>query len=216
MTKAYAESVAALDVAKGQLAEAGRECGRLEERILTLGRSEERSNTRLRQESILARIDEASEKWAVLTLCRTLLDETRKLYESERQPEVLRHASEFFALLSEGRYARVIAPLDSEDIVVEKCDGARVSPENLSRGTAEQLYLAMRLALVREYSEHVEPLPVIFDDIFVNFDPPRTRRSIDAVRDLSHTHQILLFTCHPHLLELVEEIVPDAQVFQLQ
>ena len=214
--EAYAESVAALDVAKGQLAEAGRECGRLEERILTLGRSEERSNTRLRQESILARIDEASEKWAVLTLCRTLLDETRKIYESERQPDVLRHASEFFALLSEGRYVRVIAPLDSEDIVVEKCDGARVSPENLSRGTAEQLYLAMRLALVREYSEHVEPLPVIFDDIFVNFDPHRTRRSIDAVRDLSHTHQILLFTCHPHLLELVEEIVPDAQVFQLQ
>jgi len=213
---AYAESVSALAIAKGQLAEAGRECGRLEERIVTLGRSEERSNTRLRQESILARIDEASEKWAVLTLCRTLLDETRKIYETERQPDVLRHASDFLALMSEGRYARVIAPLDGADILVDRSDGTRVSPENMSRGTAEQLYLAMRLALVREYSQHVEPLPVIFDDIFVNFDPHRTRRSIEAIRDLSKTHQILLFTCHPHLLELVEEIVSDAQVFQLQ
>ncbi len=214
--EAYAESVAALAVAKGQLAEAGRESGRLEERIVSLGRNEERSNSRLRQESILARIDEASEKWAVLTLCRTLLDETRKIYETERQPDVLHHASDFFARMSEGRYVRVIAPLDSADILVERSDGTRVSPENLSRGAAEQLYLAMRLALVREYSQHVEPLPVIFDDIFVNFDPQRTHHSIDAVRDLSKTHQILLFTCHPHLLELVEEIVPDAQVFQLQ
>ena len=149
-------------------------------------------------------------------LTMTLLDETRKIYETERQPDVLHHASDFFARMSEGRYLRVIAPLDSADILVERSDGTRVSPENLSRGAAEQLYLAMRLALVREYSQHVEPLPVIFDDIFVNFDPQRTRHSIDAVRYLSKTHQILLFTCHPHLLELVEEIVPDAQVFQLQ
>ncbi len=47
--------------------------------------------------------------------------------------------------------------------------------------------MAMRLALVREYSRHVEPLPVVFDDIFVNFDPDRTRRSVEAVRELGYT-----------------------------
>ena len=199
-----------------RLLEARTEMGRLEERIATLGHSEERSRARLRQESILARIDEASEKWAVLTLCRTLLDETRRVYETERQPEVLRHASEFFTSMSGGHWTQVVAPLDSASIFVKSNDGNRVSPEHLSRGTAEQLYLAMRLALVREYSRHVEPLPVIFDDIFVNFDPDRTRRSVEAVRELSNTHQIFLFTCHPHLLELVEEIVPSAEIYPLQ
>jgi len=106
--------------------------------------------------------------------------------------------------------------LERGDIFVESAPGTQVLPENLSRGTGEQLYLSMRLALVREYSQHVEPLPGIFDDIFVNFDPERTRRSIETVGELSQTHQILLFTCHPHLLELVEEIVPDAKVYPLQ
>ena len=213
---AYRAVVAELEASRARLAETRRACGALEERIRALGRSEERSRARLRQESILAGIDEASEKWAVLTLCRTLLEETRKIYEIERQPAVLRSASEFFKQMSEGRYTRVISPLESADLLIERDDGTRLGPEHLSRGTAEQLYLAVRLALVREYSRHVEPLPVIFDDIFVNFDPERTRHSIEAVRDLSKTHQILLFTCHPHVGELVGAIVPDAKVFPLQ
>jgi uncharacterized protein YhaN len=66
-------------------------------------------------EQSLARIDEAAEQWAVLTLCRALLDETRKVYETERQPEVLRQASAFFTVMTEGRYIRVIAlPAASE------------------------------------------------------------------------------------------------------
>ncbi len=214
--QAYLKTVAELEQTEEEFGVARTEAGRLDERVRALGRSEDRSRARLRQESILARIDEASEEWAVLTLCRTLLDETRRVYETERQPEVLRHASEFFRKMSEDRWGRVVAGLEGDQIYVESADGTRVSPENLSRGTGEQLYLSMRLALVREYSRHVEPLPVIFDDIFVNFDPQRTRRSVEAVRELSQTHQILLFTCHPHLLELVEEIVPEAKVYPLQ
>ena len=86
----------------------------------------------------------------------------------------------------------------------------------LSRGTAEQLYLSMRLALVREYANHVEPLPVVFDDIFVNFDPQRSRTSLKAIGELCTTHQVLLFTCHPHLVRGCEEIVPSAKMFPLQ
>jgi uncharacterized protein YhaN len=212
----HRRTAARLEQIKERLRVARTEAGRLEERISALGQSEERSRVRGREQSIRARIDEASEKWAVLTLCRTLLDETRRIYETERQPEVIRHASEFLSTMSEGRWQRVIAPLDGGDLLVESETGSRVQPENLSRGTAEQLYLAMRLALVREYSQHVSPLPVIFDDIFVNFDPDRTRQSIQAVRELSSTHQILLFTCHPHLLDLTKEIVPSAKVYPLQ
>jgi uncharacterized protein YhaN len=85
----------------------------------------------------------------------------------------------------------------------------------LSRGTAEQLYLSMRLALVREYANHVDPLPVVFDDIFVNFDPDRSRTTFKALRELCSTHQVLLFTCHPHLVKQVEETLPEAKIFQL-
>jgi uncharacterized protein YhaN len=217
------EEDAAFETAQAELAqleqrlvEVRHESGRVEERITMMEKSAERSRALSRQETILARIDEAAEQWAVITLCRALLDETRKVYETERQPEVLRQASSFFQMMTEGRYMRVIAPLDGGEIQVERADGSRLSPQVLSRGTAEQLYLSMRIALIREYANHVEPLPVIFDDIFVNFDPDRSRTSFKALRELSVSHQVLLFTCHPHLVKQVEEIVPEAKIFSLQ
>ncbi len=85
----------------------------------------------------------------------------------------------------------------------------------MSRGTAEQLYLSMRLALVREYANHVDPLPVVFDDIFVNFDLNRSGTTFNALRELCTTHQVLLFTCHPHLVKQLEEVVPEAKIFAL-
>jgi uncharacterized protein YhaN len=198
-----------------RLLEVRHETGRVEERIAMMEKSAERSRALSRQETILARIDEAAEQWAVITLCRALLDETRRIYETERQPEVLRQASAFFKVMTEGRYIRVIAPLDGGEIQVERADSVRLAPQLLSRGSAEQLYLSMRLALVREYANHVDPLPVVFDDIFVNFDPARSRTSLQALQQLCATHQVLLFTCHPHLVKQVEETVPDAKIFPL-
>jgi uncharacterized protein YhaN len=118
--------------------------------------------------------------------------------------------------MTEGRYIRVIAPLDGAEIQVERADGVRLSPQSLSRGAAEQLYLAMRLALVRQYASHMDALPVVFDDVFVNFDPGRVRNTLHAVSELARTHQVLLFTCHPHMVSLVEENVPSARIFPLQ
>jgi len=212
---AFEAAQAELAQLEQRLLQARHESGRVEERIAMMEKSEERSRALARQETILSKIDEAAELWAVITLCRALLDETRKVYETERQPEVLREASSFFRVMTEGRYVRVIAPLDGGDIQVERTDGARLAPQQLSRGTAEQLYLAMRFALVREYAHHVDPLPVVFDDIFVNFDPNRSCTSLRAVGELCATHQVLLFTCHPHLVKQVEEIVPEALIFSL-
>lgn len=206
---AHDASVEQLNAMRGEL-------GALGERIAALAQSERRSRARVRHATVSARLDEASGEWAVLTLCRKLLEETRKVYESDRQPEVLTHASGFLARMSGGRWRRVVTPLGSEELFIESGAGDRVTPDRLSRGTAEQLYLSMRLALVREYSNHVDPLPVVFDDIFVNFDPDRTGRALDAVRDLTATHQVLMFTCHPHMVDIVRDCVPDARISSLE
>ena len=213
--EAYAAICKELEEADRRLIECRHESGRIAERINSMERSEERSRALARQEVVLARIDQSAEMWAVVTLCRTLLDETSKVYENDRQPEVLRHASKFFETMSQGRYSRVIAPLDGTEIQVERRDGVRLLPQLLSRGTAEQLYLAMRFALLRDYAAHTDPLPVIFDDVFVNFDPQRTRMTFEAVSGLSETHQVLLFTCHPHVVALAQEVVPEANVIDL-
>ena len=68
--------------------------------------------------------------------------------------------------------------------------------EALSRGAREQLYLAFRIALVEDLGERKAALPLVLDDILVNFDPARAEAALDLLARLADTHQVLALTCH--------------------
>jgi len=86
----------------------------------------------------------------------------------------------------------------------------RVEPFALSQGARDQIYFAVRLALV-ELMSRGESQPIFLDDPFVHFDPERGERSLDILREFAGRHQVVLFTCNPRyrgagdrLIELAE------------
>jgi uncharacterized protein YhaN len=137
-------------------------------------------------------------KWAVERAAVHLLKKTKERYRSRRLPRVVERAEHYFQLLTDGEHEKIFL-LEKEGFVVQRHDGKRFSPNQLSRGTAEQLYLALRLALAETY-QSPSPYPLIMDDILVNFDHKRTENGIKAFREASRQHQILFFTCHRHML----------------
>jgi uncharacterized protein YhaN len=151
-----------------------------------------------------ARAEEHARAWAVRAVALTLLAETRQRYERERQPQVVRDAERHFAAITDGRYARIVAPPGEADVRVEPEAGAARTTDQLSRGTAEQLYLALRFGLIEQFGRSAEPLPVVMDDILVNFDAERAARAAGAIRDLATRHQVVFFTCHQRTVELLD------------
>ena len=133
--------------------------------------------------------------WATTALAARLLAETRRRYERERQPDVVKSAQAYFRQITNGRYERITAPPGDASVRVETEAGDQLEPAELSRGTVEQLYLALRFGLIEEFARHAEPLPVVMDDILVNFDEARTERAAAAIRQLAETHQVIFFTC---------------------
>ena len=158
---------------------------------------------------LLGRANETSRQWAVRAVALTLLAETRRRYERERQPQVVRDAQRYFAMITDGRYPRIVAPPGEANVRVEPQTGTPRSTYELSRGTAEQLYLALRFGLIEQFGRSAEPLPVVMDDILVNFDRARAARAAVAVRELATRHQVVFFTCHPQTAELLD---PDGVV----
>ena len=88
-------------------------------------------------------------------------------------------------------------------------------PAELSRGTEDQLYLALRFGLIGEFGKRAAHLPVVVDDILVNFDPSRARRAAAAFVQLAETNQVLVFTCHPSTVEYFREASPGVAVIRL-
>ncbi len=163
---------------------------------------EESSRMRMERNILLEQLRDYARDWSRLTLAQNLLHEARRKFERERQPEVVRHAQKVFAAITEGRYRQVYAPLGEQTITVMDADGRRKQPSELSRGTREQLFLALRFGLIRDLGQRTEPLPVIVDEVLVNFDPARALRAAVAFTELSDTNQVLVFTCHPTVVKM--------------
>lgn len=143
----------------------------------------------------------------VVELTLALFEKVRQRYETERQPQILRRASHFLEALTHGKYRRVWTPVDERVLLAEDETGAQRRSEELSRGTREQLFLALRLALVTDWGERGIRLPLILDDVLVNFDQGRVEAACRTLADFaSPQQQALLLTCHDHIVHTCEKL----------
>ena len=186
----------------------------LEVRLEQAEGSETLSRLRLRAASLSGTIRGLGLEWSRYALARHLLLEARGRFEKERQPGVIRAASALFSAITGGAWVGIAASLEDSSLRVLPPHGEPVSPEVLSRGTQEQLYLALRLAHIRNHAAQAAALPVIMDDVLVNFDPDRALRTAQTFGDLASSqegspgHQLLYFTCHPHMADMLRKAVP--------
>jgi uncharacterized protein YhaN len=111
----------------------------------------------------------------------------------------------------------VIQPEGSDDdLRVLGPDGDAKTLAALSRGTAEQLYLCLRLGLAREFAARSVALPLVMDDCLVDFDPARAAAMAKVLVEFASASQVVVFTCHPETAAtLLEASGGDAAIVEL-
>jgi len=150
-------------------------------------------------------LEEARQQWAAAELAGRALEALRTQIEADCQPRTLQSAGRSLQQLTAGKYQRVYAPLGEMSLVVEDEQRQSFRVEQLSSGTREQLFLALRLALIDDFVRQGVELPVVLDDLFVNFDQQRTEAAVRTIVDFAADgRQVLLLTCHQHLVRLFE------------
>lgn len=159
--------------------------------------------------------------WCRLRLAHALLHRAKLAFEKERQPRVIRQAAAIFRDITDGAWQDVGAVVGEWGLRILPPRGEPVGPEQLSRGTQEQLYLALRLAYIQDHALRGQGLPVIMDDVLVDFDPGRAERTARILAacgrgDYGVPQQFLVFTCHPRTAALLREAQPDAPLFLLE
>ena len=174
----------------------------LQNSLDSLINEEESSRLRAERSRLVEDMRAHAREWAVMTIAENLLKEARGKFERERQPAVIHHSQQFFRDITGGRYQAVFSPLGTSEIQVTDSDGTAKQPAELSRGAREQLFLALRFGLIREIGERSERLPIIVDEVLVNFDPQRALRAADGFIQVAQSNQVLVFTCHPWVVEL--------------
>lgn len=170
----------------------------LKKKIYSLNK--ELASTATETESIASinyKLEEIESELNKLTLYRKsyklavdTLNESIKEYQEEHIGRLSRNISEFYNNITKGMHKKVILNEDFSPLVQNK-DNEVI--KNLSCGAEEQLYFAVRLALLREINDLTQ-LPLLLDDPFVNFDKERLEVVKDVLNSILDENQIILFT----------------------
>ena len=158
-----------------------------------------------------AALAEEVERYVGLALEETLLRAAIELYRERNQDPILTRASAIFAELTEGAYQGLRSDVDGKGnpvVLAQDLNGATLEIEALSDGTLDQLYLALRLAVIQEHNAGHEPVPFVADDLLINFDYRRAMAALRVLASGVETTQVLLFTHHAHLAALARRAVP--------
>ena len=160
------------------------------------------------RQSALAEIQEVAEQFIQVRAAACLLRWAIERYRSERQAPMLRRAGELFATLTLGSFDHLELDFDEQDqakIVGCRQSGERVSTSGMSDGSADQLYLALRMAALEDYLDQSPQLPFLADDLFINFDDERSAAGFKVLASLAQRCQVMFFTHHDHLAELARQ-----------
>lgn len=141
--------------------------------------------------------ESCSKEYLANLLAAKWIGRSLDLASNERFPKMLKAAKEYLALLTGGRY--VDLDLGKKLTVIRK-DGKKRDVKYLSRGTAEQLYFALKLAFVEQIKDEIN-LPILIDDSFVNFDDNRIKYIEQLLKKINENNQVLIFTAQENLVE---------------
>jgi len=154
------------------------------------------------------------EQYARLKIASRVLNQAIERYRDKSQGPILDRASGLFHQITGGSFDGVRAEFDDYGkpmlVGVRSTGGEIVSVDGMSDGTADQLYLALRLAGLENYLDNNEPIPFIVDDILIKFDDARATATLKTLSELSSKTQIIFFTHHRHLVELAEQACDSA------
>ncbi|MFZ0724476.1 MAG: AAA family ATPase [Desulfobacterales bacterium] len=166
---------------------------------------------------ILGALDTDVTHFARLKIAARVLNLAIERYRDKSQGPILLRASALFGRITGGAFAGIRAEFaaDGRPVIVGVRPGAgeTVTVEGMSDGTADQLYLALRLAGLEAYLQTNEPLPFIVDDILIMFDDERAAATLQVLAELARRTQVIFFTHHRHLVELAEKHIDGAELF---
>ena len=178
-----------------------------------LGEDSRLDEARLELNSIDAQIDEHKRQWKILATSSKMLESIREEYESKRQPESLKEASGYLHRLTEGQYQRIWTRMVGKELLCDTVNNETITVDKLSRGTREAVYLSLRLALVGAFAKRGKVLPMVLDDVLVNFDSRRAQAAAELLCDFSSKgYQLLIFTCHEHIANMFHEMKANVKI----
>ncbi len=145
---------------------------------------------------LLEQRDALERQYAAIALAIETLGHADAELQSRFSPQLAQKAADYMDYLTDGRYDELVLARDLSAKARSADDPTPRDTAYLSAGTADLLYLSVRLALCELTCPADDPCPLVLDDTLVNFDDARAKRAMALFHEIAQHRQVILFTCH--------------------
>ena len=145
---------------------------------------------------LLEQRDALERQYAAIALAIETLGRADVELQSRFSPQLAQKAADYMDYLTDGHYDELVLARDLSAKARSADDPTPRDTAYLSAGTADLLYLSVRLALCELTCPADDPCPLVLDDTLVNFDDARAKRAMALFREIAQHRQVILFTCH--------------------
>lgn len=198
------ETRAVLTRVRGQLVETRSKLDACRGQALALG---DRDRIEAQAEALEDRVAQLETYYIALERALAALEQARRTLQSRFAPRITAQAREILGQLTDGRYDRLLWEQDLSLSAGARGEDTLRPALWRSDGTADQLYLALRLAVSRELLG--DEAPLVLDDALIRFDDRRLAAALDLLRREGRRRQILLFTCQGREAACLPEGAPS-------
>lgn len=184
--------------------------------LAAIDTSDEAARAREEMESALASYRSGLRPWAQLKLAEALLSEVLRRHREKAQGPVVALAGRYFETMTAGRFVRLMVDTEGDKpvLLAQPAQGQPVGIAGLSEGTADQLYLALRLAALEVQRTPDRIMPLVLDDVLMTADDQRAACMLQALEAFSVGGQVLLFSHHQHLADIARRVL-NSDVLQV-
>ena len=162
---------------------------------------------------------ERQEVYDALQLALRVMQEAADELRQNFGPKLSQRTAEIFAKLTKNRYRNVVVTKEFSVSVLAEDDVYYRDGGYLSNGTVDQVYFALRLAIVELLAGNENRhLPMMLDDVFEQYDEGRTEDGLEFLSEYTKEgrEQVIFFTCHRYLFEQAKNSGMDAAFLQLR
>jgi uncharacterized protein YhaN len=184
---------------------------RLCDELHRIGASEHAIDAEERRQAAIASLTRISNEALLYHAAACLLQRAIERLRDIGDSGLVRRIGEVFSRITGGVYTGIAVDEDDQQtpfliaIATDRTTTKRV--EQLSEGTRDQLFMALRLVMLEDYACKAPALPFIADDLLQTFDDyGRTANALAALADLSHHVQVIVLSHHRQLINIARTL----------
>ncbi len=159
-----------------------------------------------------ARIGELAERYLAERAAAILLTRAIAHHREHSATPILERTQQLLPQFTADSLTRLFVDDNDGDhpvLMARRDNGGELGVGGMSDGLLDQLYLALRLAALEHHLDALPPLPVLLDDVLINFDEQRVTTTVPALAEIAQHTQVIVLTHHQHVATIAQDTLGD-------